>query len=157
MPLEIIQAGEELINEAFPPRPGGLVDKFREKAALERAREDEEKNTAERIEQPAFKAVKVAQQQPEIFQAITFTIPAGGYAPILPASPYRFRASILVITTAATAILAKDSGNAISGSGFTLPSGVVYTVSTRAQVYAYNNTAGTIQVSVAAELYGPER
>jgi hypothetical protein len=157
MALEIIEAAEEVINEAFPPRPGGLVDRYRRKAALEEARREEEKNTAESIEQPAYRAVKVAQQQPEIYQAITYTIPAGGYAPVLPASPYRHSANLLVITSGATVILAKDSGNAISGSGFTLPYGIVKPMTTRAQVYAYNNTSGIVQVSADANLYAPEQ
>jgi hypothetical protein len=156
MALEIIEAAEEKVNEAFPPKPGGLVDTFRKKAALAEARRDEIKNAAEPIEQPAFKAVKVAQQQPEIFQAITYTIPAGGWAPILPASPYRSRATVLVITAAATCILAKTSGDAVSGTGFTLPVGVPYIATTRGMIYAGNNTSGVIQVSVSAELYAPE-
>jgi hypothetical protein len=157
MALEVVETVEEVINEAFPPRPGGLVDKFRQKAALERAREDEEKNTAEKIEQPSYKSVKIAQQQPEIYQAITYTIPAGGNAPILPASPYRHNANIMVITVGATVILAKDPGGAISGTGFTLPYGIVKPHPTRAILYAANNTGAAVQVSVEAFLYAPEK
>lgn len=155
--MEIIEAVEEVVDEAFPPRPGGLVDRYRKKAALEEAEKDERRNTAERIEAPSYKAVKVAQQSPEIYQAITYTIPVGGYAPVLPASPYRYRASILVITSGATVILAKDSGNAISGSGFTLPASVILPVFSRGQLFAYNNSAAIVQVSVIAELYAPEK
>ena len=156
MPLEFVEAVEESVNEMFPPKPGGLVDKFRKKAAEERARQDEETNAAEPIEQRSYRAVKVAQTSPEIFQAITYTIPAGGYAMVLPQSPYRFRATLLVITSGATAILAKDSGNAISGTGFTLPYGVTLPVNSRGQLYAFNNTGSIIQLSVIAELYAPE-
>jgi hypothetical protein len=157
MGIEIVDAAAEEINEMFPPKPGGLVDRYRQKAALERAREDEEKNLAEKIEQPSARAVKVAQQGPEILSLATFTIAAGGNAPILRGDPYRFRATILVITSGATVILCKDQGAAISANGATLPYGLPLPTSSRAQLYAYNNTAGIVQVSVIAELYAPEK
>jgi hypothetical protein len=157
MGIEIVDAVAEEVNELFPPKPGGLVDRYRQKAALERAREDEEKNLAEKIEQPSARAVKVAQQSPEIFALATFTIPAGGYAPILRGDPHRFRATIFVITSAATVILCKDAGAAISGNGATLPYGLPLPVNGRGQLYGYNNTGTTLQVSVVAELYAPER
>jgi hypothetical protein len=154
MSFEIVEATEELLNEAFPPKPGGLVDRARKKAAEEEARKDEERNLAEKIEQASYRAVKVAQQSPEVFSAITINIPAGGSAQILPYSPYRFRATILVVTPASTVILAKDNGNAISQSGFALPTGIPLPVSSRAMLAGFSATAVT--VSVLAELYAPE-
>jgi hypothetical protein len=157
MALEIIEAAEEEVNELFPPKPGGLVDRYRRKAAEEEARRDEERNIAEKIEQPSYRAVKVAQQGPESLALATFTIAPGGYAPVLRGDSYRFKATVLVITAGATVILCKDAGAAISANGATLPYGLPLPTSSRAQLYAYNNTAGTVQVSVIAELYAPER
>jgi hypothetical protein len=243
MPFEIVEATEELVNETFPPKPGGLVDRFRKKAAEEEARRDEEKNAAEPIEQRSYRAVKVAQQSPEVFAPTVYTILAGAYATILPLSPYRFRATILLTTptvnagnpapaqpavpatgvaqqnpnsypvsvavnangatitnvsvngitvgtaagtyavpaygsisiaytvatptwvwsyagaqttTPATVILAKDSGNAISGLGTTLPYGIALPVNGRGMLVAYNPTGSTVLVSVLSELYAPE-
>jgi hypothetical protein len=96
MALEVLEAVEEVVNEAFPPKPGGLVDTFRKKAALERARQDEETNTAERIEQRSYKAVKVATQSPEIFASAVITIAPGAVMPVLPLSLYRYRATLIV-------------------------------------------------------------
>jgi hypothetical protein len=155
--VEILDAVEEVIEEAFPPKAGGLVDRARKRAAKEEAEKQEYLNVAERVEQASYKAVKTAQESPEGFSAITFTIPPGGNAPILPLSKYRYRATVFVITAGATVILAKDSGAAVSGVGFTLPYGFPVPFMTRAQVYAYNNTAGIVQVSVAAEIYAPEK
>jgi hypothetical protein len=155
--MEILDAVEEVIEETFPPKPGGLVERARKRAAEEEARKAEDLNVAERVEQASYKAVKTAQESPEGFSPITFTIPPGGNAPILPLSKYRYRATVFVITPGATVILCKDSGAAISGVGFTLPYGFPVPFMTRAQVYAYNNTAGTVQVSVASEIYAPEK
>jgi hypothetical protein len=243
MPIEAVEAVEEAVNEAFPPRPGGLVDRFRQKAAAEEARRDAEKNTAERIEQPSYKAVKVAQQQPEIFGAITYTIAGGGTGLVLPLSLYRYRATIALatasvngsnpapaqpavpatgaaqqnpnsypvsvaiaangatisnvsvngvtvgtaagtyvvpaygaisiaytvavptwvwsydgpqVTVVPSVILARDSGNAISGSGYPLPYGAPLSVNGRGMLVAYNPAAVPVQVSVISELYAPE-
>jgi hypothetical protein len=156
MALEIIEAAEEEINELFPPKPGGLVDRYRKKAAEEEARRDEERNIAEKIEQSSYRAVKVAQQSPEVISALTYTIAPGQYAPVLPMSPYRFRATVQVITTGGTVVLAKDSGNAISGTGYGLLYAQPFTLYSRAQLYAFNNGASAVQVSVLAELYAPE-
>src|ERR1700678_275250 len=98
MALEIIEAAEEEVNELFPPKPGGLVDRYRKKAAEEEARRDEERNIAEKIEQSSYRAVKVAQQQPEVYASAVYTIGPGGTAQILPLRPHRFRA--VVIATA---------------------------------------------------------
>lgn len=156
MPFEIVEAGEELVNEAFPPKPGGLVDRFRKKAAEERARQDEETNTAERIEQPSYKAVKTATQQPEIFAPSAVGIAAGGVALILPLSKYRVRASIIVSTAASTVVLCKDQGAALSANGFPLPSGVPFPAGARGQLWGYNPGGAAITIGVLAELYAPE-
>lgn len=141
------------IEELFQPKPGGLVDTHRKRVARE-AERAQEINTDEGIEQPSYKAIKVAPQSPEIFSAITYNIGAGANIPILPASPYRYRATIMNITAASVAIIAKDSGAAISGVGFNLPPNIPIVLFTRAQVVAFSPTA--IQVSVIAEIYAPE-
>lgn len=154
---EIFEAAEEVIDEAFPPRPGGLVDRHRQREAARKAAEQEAENADEPIEQPSYRAVKTAVQSPENFTAQTLTIAAGGNAQILPLSPYRYRATILVVTTASTVTLAKDSGAALGGNGFMLPSGVPVTIFARGQLYAYNPGAATVQVSVMSEIYSPEQ
>jgi len=147
------EAVDETVDELFPPRPGGLVDKHRRRMAEKKETEQE----TERIEQPAFRAVKVAPQSPEVFSAITYTIQAGGSAPVLPLGPYRYRSVIMVITSGANVVLAKDQGQAISSNGFALPYNIPLPLRTRAQVWAYNPGASTVQVSVIAEMYAPEK
>lgn len=153
---EVTSEVEHLAEELFTPRPGGIIDTFHREKAKREAAERERENEQARIEQASYKAVKVAAQSPEVFHSITYTIQPGGNAPVLPLWPYRYRATMLVITPAATVILSKDQGVATSGVGFTLPYGIPLVLMTRAQVYAVNNTAAVVQVSVIAESYAPE-
>jgi hypothetical protein len=133
---EIVDAVDEVVEELFPPKPGGLVDRHRQRKATEKAVSDAETNTAERIEQAAYKAVKVAPESPEVLSAQTFTIGAGQVSALalLPARPYRYRASILVVTAASSVVLSKDQSAALGQIGFTLPSGVVFSLFARAQL-----------------------
>lgn len=152
----VAEVADEAMDDLFPPRPGGLVHKHRQRVAAAQAEVQEDAQEQERIEQPSYKAVKVAPESPEVFTAITTTIAAGGTAPILPLNKYRYRAVIMVITTGGSAVLARDNGNAISGSGFVLPANVPLILMTRAQVWAFNNTGASVQVSVISESYAPE-
>lgn len=153
----LAEAADEAAAELYPPRPGGLVHKHRQRIAAREAEIEEAAQTEEKIEQASYKAVKVAPESPEVFTALTYTIAAGGNAAILPLNPYRYRAIVMVITANGSVILSKDSGNAISGTGFALPANMPIPVHTRAQVYAFNNTGSTVQVSVLAEMYAPEK
>lgn len=151
--------GEEVLHDIedfFAPNATGMVARHRRQRAERLAYEAEQVNTAERVEQPAFRAVKTAPESPEVFSATSFTIQPGANLAVLPLSPYRYRAVIIVVTTASTVILAKDSGNAIAAQGFTLPAGVPLPLHTRAQVYAYNPGASAVTVSVISEIYAPE-
>lgn len=157
---EVVGEAETLVEDAvavFGSKPGGLIDRWHKEAARRAEAQREREDADERIEQPAYRSVKVAQQSPEVFTSITYTIAPGGNAPVLPLWPYRFRATLLVITPAATVILAKDQGVAIGGVGYTLPYGIPLVLVTRSQVYAVNNTAAPVQVSVIAESYAPEQ
>lgn len=158
---EFIEGALEVIDESaetlFPPKPGGLVDKYRRRMAEQTAAEAEQEHVAERIEAPSYKAVKVASQSPETLTAITYTIGAGQIAQILPLNPYRYRAIINLITASATAVLCKDQGMAIAGSGYVLQAAnPIVSVFSRAQLWAQNNTGSSIQISVLAESYAPE-
>lgn len=144
------------VEKIFTPKPGGIVDRHRKEKARREEAQRERENEDEPVEQAAYKSVKVTPLSPEIFVPQTFTIQPGGNTPILPNGPYRYRATVLVITTNATVILCKDSGAAISAMGFTLPYGIPVAVYSRAQLYAYNNTGAPAQVSVIAEVYAPE-
>jgi hypothetical protein len=59
-------------------------------------------------------------------------------------------------TEAATLILSKDSSSALGGTGFVIMPNVPVVINSRAQLYATNPNLTNIQVSVLAELYGPE-
>lgn len=161
---EAVQGAEAVVEalvtdaeELFPPKPGGVVDKYRRRKAEEQAAAEEAEHEQERIEQRSVKAVKVAAESPEVFSAITYTIAAGQFAAILPSSAYRFRAVVNVVTAAATVVLAKDASAALGQAGFTLATGIALPLYTRAQVYAFNPGGAPVQVSVLAELYAPEK
>ena len=61
------------------------------------------------------------------------------------------------VPTGTSVILAKDQGMAIGQAGYTLASGIPLPLQTRAQVWAYNPGAAPVQVSVAFEMYAPEK
>lgn len=147
--------GAELL---FPPKPGGLIDRTRQERARRAQMLHEKENIDQRVEGASYKAVKTANQTPETFTAVTYTILPGGSAPVLPLNPYRNRSVIMVITAGGAVVLSKDNGNAISGAGFALPAGMQLVLTTRAQVYALNTSgSATVQVSVLSEIYAPEK
>jgi hypothetical protein len=94
----------ETVEEIFSPRPDGIVARHRAERDRKAAIAQENANVQERIEEHSFKAVKVAQVQPETFTVNVLTIPAGGNAMVLPLSPYRYRATIAVSAPAAISI-----------------------------------------------------
>jgi len=150
----------ELISEVehFEPKPGGMIDRFHQESARRHEAERQRENIHERVEEASFKSVKVTQLMPEVFSATTFNIAAGGNALILPLSKYRYRASVMLVTPDPYVVLCKDQGAAIAGNGFTLPSGIIYPIMTRAQIWCFNPAGnGVIQLSVGAELYAPEQ
>lgn len=147
----------DAVEDIFPHKPGGIIDRERQNRANREAAEQDRLNSSQRVEERSVKSVKVAQISPEVFSPQTFTIQPGGYAPVLNLNPYRHRTTILVITSNATVVLAKDQGAAISAIGFTLPFGVPLPLYGRGQLYAFNNTGATVQVSVISENYGPEQ
>ena len=147
----------EDVEEIFLPKPGGMIDRHRQERARKAAAEREAENIAERVEEPSYKGVKTAPMSPQVFQAITYTIPAGGTQQILPLNPYRVRATLLVATAASSVVLAKDSGAALGGVGFTLPTGIPLVLQARAQLYATNLLGSSVQVCVISEAYAPEK
>ncbi len=151
--------GENLIEEVedlFPHKPGGMIDRHRQAEAQREAARKEREQEEEPIEEAAYKAVKVAPLSPSVIATNVVTIPAGGNGPILPLSPYRVRATISVDTAASKVILAKDSSAALGGTGFTLSTGSMLVLKSRAQLYGFNPGGAAINISILAELYGPE-
>ena len=155
--MEIFEAIEEEVEELFPPKPGGLVDRHRKNKAAKEAAQKEAENAHQAIEGPAYKAIKVAPESPESLTAHTITIASDATAQVLPASPYRYRATVRLVTAASTVILARDSGAALGGNGYIMlsadPPLVIYS---RGQLYAFNDNGGSIQVSVVSEYYDPQ-
>jgi hypothetical protein len=143
---------EPLADDIIKPRPGGFMDRWEKEKAEKAAAADRAKNEAEPIQQAAYKSVKVAQEQPEIFAITTVSISAGGVQMLLPNSPYRYRATIV---STATVTLAKDQGAALGGVGFPLPANTPIVLNARAQLWGF--AAGAAVVSVISELYAPEK
>lgn len=161
---DAIEAAEETVEDIiddvesiFSPKPGGMVHRHREERARREAAQKEAEQAAERIEEPAYKGVKTTQLMPQITVTNTFNIAPGAYQQILPLSNYRYRASVILSTAASTVNLAESLTKAVGGIGYPLPSGVPFTVQSRAQLYGYNPGGATITVSVLVELYAPEK
>lgn len=171
---EMFEAADEVLDEMFPPKPGGLVDRHRKRKAQEKAAEQQAQQEAEAIEERSYKAVKVAVEQPESLSAQSFVINAGGFTQILPAYMYRKRAVVSMAWSGAgsptgspVAILSKDQGALVSMpslsaglqpvGGFYLYTGLLLSVESRAQLWAGNPSAFPIVISVYSEFYGPEK
>src|SRR5579863_4904677 len=95
---ETIEDVIEDVEDIFSPKPGGMVDRHRKERARREAANKEAEQTAERIEEASYKAVKVAIIKPNTTATNTFTIQPGANTQILPLSPYRFKATIAIVT-----------------------------------------------------------
>lgn len=162
MAEDIIQEAEQAIEEIveFPFKPGGIIDRHRQERARREALQKEREQAAEQVEEESYKSVKVIILAPEIISGNTFTLAPGQNVMILPAMPYRYAATIMLVPLTGQTpviVLAKDSGQALSSVGFTLSAGVAMRIITRAQLWAFNPSGTlTVQVSALAEIYGPE-
>src|ERR1700684_2725708 len=114
---DVVEDAVEIVEEIFLPKPGGMVSRHQAEKARREAAAEESKNVSHRVEEPSYKAVKTATVKPESFVTNMVTIAPGAFAQILPLSPYRYRATIIVATPAGTAVLAKDSSAALGGIG----------------------------------------
>lgn len=250
----IIDLAEDIFE--FHPKPGGMVDQHRKKRHRDEIATREAAQEAERVEERGYQAVKVTPLSPEVFSSLTYTLQPGGKQQVLPHSPYRHRAIVMlaipnneqdrtqaivagvattiippagatitgfaitlagpdasdivvtagdailqvqfdlapgqlsmivtlprplgpsatnalfatatasavghltlfyVMTQSANVILAKDDSTALGGSGFILPPNVPVDLRTRAQVVAFNPLSVAVQISVASEIYAPEK
>jgi hypothetical protein len=143
----------EEIEQAFQPKPGGMVDTLRKQRAQAEADAQQAEHEREEIQERASKAVKVAVESPEQVSATTFNLAPGGSALILPASDFRSSAKILVNTSGGEVYLSPMQNSAEGSYGFLLPAGLLLPVSTRGLLYAANPGATAVQVSVIAESY----
>jgi len=156
MPEDIIQEVEHDVEELFKPKPGGMVDTHRRNKARREESQRERENADERVEEDAYRAIKVTQLSPQGFAINVINIPAGGNAMILPMAPYRYRATLAVVTAAQTIIIAKDAGAALQGVGFPLvQGGNPLVLFGRGSLYA--SAVAATQVAVIVEYYAPEQ
>ena len=148
----------EAVEHVFMPKPGGMIDSWHKERARREAAQREAENAAEKVQEGAAYAVKVTQLQPEITAVNIVTIAPGGNAMLLPNGPYRYRASIAVITATSTVLLAKDQNQATGGIGFPqTTTNPPFITNSRAQLWGSNPGGATIQVAILAELYAAEK
>jgi len=147
---DIIDDVIDAVEDLFPHKPGGMIDRMRAEDARREAAQKEREQAAEHIEERSYKAVKIVQLGPEISNVNIVNIPAGGTQMILPNSPYRFFA-VFVSSVAIT--IGKDQGQALSG-GYPIAPNVPFQVNSRAQIWA--SAATPAVVSIYTESYGPE-
>lgn len=145
---EVIDVITHDVEELFPPKPGGLVDRFRKRRAEEEAAQEAGATSeVESLGRNKVRAVRTADQSSEIASATTIVINAttNPVQRILGRDPNRKRAVIMaldapVILTYSLAA-ASDPQNAANGpglraSGFVLPVGMSYTIQHQGEVYA---------------------
>jgi hypothetical protein len=141
----------EDVESIFPAKAGGIVARAREERARRQAAEEAARQSAEPVNEPNFKSVKVTALSPEITSTNVINIGAGATAMILPNNEYRYRATI---KATGPIIIAKDNSQALGGTGYpyavTDPPLIIFS---RAQLYAY--AVGAVTVSVIMESYAP--
>jgi len=151
---DVEDTAEDILG--FTPKPDGLIDRHRKERARREEAQKQQENIDDKIESRSYTAIKVAQQMPEVFSPNVVTIQPGGVAQLLPISPYRYRATLLLATAASNVVLCKDQGAAISANGITLATGTPFPVNGRGQLWGFNPGGAAIQVGTLAELYSPE-
>lgn len=154
---DFIDNVEEDIAEVldYQPKPGGLIDRHRKERARREEAQQQQENIDAGIEQPSYKAVKVAPQSPELMATNVVTIAADSVALILPANPYRYSAMIMVNTANGEVIIGKDA-NAALGNGFPIFQFAPFSVPGRSQVWGANPLGTAVQVTTIAFIYAPE-
>ena len=153
---EIADEVDDDIEDLFPPKPGGLVDRHRRrKAAEEQAKEEGQTSTVESLGRNKVKAVRTVIDSPDIARAtsvlLTSAVPV---ARLLPRDSHRKSAVVLAVDN--DVYVTSDQGTAwnIAGAStnvgaFYLPAGIaVPVVSTDELFVAATTTASTSRVSV---------
>lgn len=155
------------VAELFPHKPGGLIDRARkEEAARKAAIKQVEEEVADKIEDRAYRAVKVADEMPEDASAHTYVVSdASGVQQLLGQDMLRRRATILTldqpVVIASSLAEASDTNNpaagsaAVSASGFVLPVNVPLILETRHEIWVTPTSATATRVSVLTEAYAP--
>lgn len=133
---DLVEDIEDEIAVLFPPKPGGMVDRWRKEHAKRQAEEEEARNTSERVEERGYKAVKTVHLSPEVIAAIPITIPALTSALLLPLSPYRYRSTVNIVTPSVNGIQANP------GAGHSLTYILPYPTSLESIVATYTNNSG---------------
>lgn len=132
----------EEVEQAFTPKPGGMIERHRQEKARREAANQERENEAERVEERSYKAVKTALLSPELGIPSAVTIPAGGNAIILPISPYRFRATLNVVSAASPVTTNTLLANTGAGANFSFTLPIAETILAINATY-HNASAGT--------------
>jgi hypothetical protein len=122
-----MELAEEIVTdveEMFPPKPGGMIDRHRKAEAARKAAQAEQKDAAEDISNRAYKAVKTAVESPEAGAARTMVVSsATGVQQLLGADELRRRATVITldqpIVLSPDLASASDSNNPIAGSSTT--------------------------------------
>lgn len=153
---DFLEGAEEELDEALdrlhPPKPGGLVDRHRRRRAEAEAEAERQRDAAEPVEEHGYQAVKVAVESPENFGAMSYSLLPSQTSQVLPAIPYRKAATLCA---SGAVLLARDSGAALGGTGFTLPAGIAIRVEGRGQLWCAvpASASGPVTVSVLSEYY----
>jgi hypothetical protein len=160
---EAVQAVEDAVNaivhdaeELFPPRPGGLVDRHRQrKAAEEAAREAGAAGEVAQLGRNKVRAVRTVVESPDLGGTPSIVLSAGNpTARLLPRDSHRRSAVILAIDndvylTTDPGLAANLAGTAIGTGGFYLPKGTPVPITNTAEWFAAaTTTASTSRVSV---------
>jgi hypothetical protein len=142
-------------EELFPPKPGGMVDTARKKAAADQDQAEAAASAPAAL--PGKKPVLVRPEEPDLGTARTVTLSAANpFAQLLPRDPQRRSAVVLAVDAdvwlSYNQGTAEDlSGTSAAGSAFYLPAGIGIPVASRAQLWVSpTTTAASTRVSVIA-------
>lgn len=147
---EIEQAGEKLatdVEELFPPKPGGLIDRHRKKKAAEEAAGETSATTE--LGRNKVKAVRTVVEAADIANATTVLLNLSQPVQrLLPRDSHRRSAVILAVDN--DVYVTSDPGMAINLAGsttgvgaFYLPAGIGIPVESTAELWAAATTVAT--------------
>ena len=153
---EMVEAAVELVDETvedlFPPKPGGLVDRHRKRMAEEAEKERLIEDAP--VPDSPYTAVRVRPEAPDLGGAYVVTVSSSNpVAQLLPKDAQRRSAVIIAVDndvwiSYSQGTAAGLAGTSTGGSAFYLPAGIGIPVDSRQQVFVSSTVSSSSRVSV---------
>ena len=148
----VVEAVDETVEDLFPPKPGGLVDRHRKRMAEEAERERAIEDAP--VPDSPYTAVRVRPEAPDLGGAYVVNVSSSNpVAQLLPKDAQRRSAVVVAVDNAMWISYSQGTASGAAGSGsgttaFYLPQGIAIPIDSRQIVYVSSTTAGPSRISV---------